>query len=332
MKAMVAEKQAGISTHPLTLKEVPTPEPEKGELLLRISACGICHTDLHVVEGDLPPKKIPIIPGHQVVGRVEKVGEGISTFRKGDRVGVPWLHWACGKCRYCKKGNENLCEQAKFTGYHVNGGFAEYMTVPADFAYRIPDVFDDLHAAPLLCAGIIGYRSLRLSGIQPGQRLGLFGFGASAHLAIQVAVHWKCEVYVFSRSAEHRKLAEALGARWTGTADQRPPHLLDSAILFAPVGHLVHNALNVLDKGGTLAINAIYLSPIPQLPYEAIYHEKTVRTVANSTRQDAREFLKVAAEIPIRTEIETFRLEEANQALEKLKSAAIQGAGVLKID
>ena len=331
MRAMVLEQPADIFTNPLHEKDLPVPSIGPRELLLKIRVCGLCHTDLHTIEGELPLPRLPLIPGHQIVATVERIGDQVTRFKTGDRVGVPWLNRTCGTCKYCRAGKENLCENARFTGYHVDGGFAEYSVVHEDFAYRIPDVFDDEHAAPLLCAGIIGYRSLRLSEIQPGGRLGLFGFGASAHIAIQIAVHWGCEVYVFSRSAEHRQLAEKLGATWTGRAGDRPPKPLDSAIIFAPVGRIVHDALAALDKGGTLAINAIYMSPIPELEYAKIYHERTVRSVANSTRQDGTELLRVAAEVPVRTEVETFPLSEANRALQLLKESKIQGAGVLRI-
>jgi len=294
-----------------------------------VKACGLCHTDLHIVEGELPAPRLPVIPGHQIVGVVEARGEGASRFREGDRVGVPWLHDACGACEYCARGRENLCEFARFTGLHVNGGYAEFTVVSQDFAYPVPVSFSDEAAAPLLCAGIIGYRALRLSEIRPGETLGLYGFGASAHIAIQVARHWKCEVYVFTRSKEHRQLARELGAAWTGRAEEDPPARIHSAVIFAPAGPLVPEALRVLRKGGVIALAGIYMSPIPSLEYSSIYHERTLRSVANSTRQDAHEILRLAGEIPIRTEIETFALEEANEALLRLKESRIRGAGVL---
>ncbi|GAB4533017.1 MAG: zinc-dependent alcohol dehydrogenase family protein [Anaerolineae bacterium] len=331
MKAMLLSAPAPIEESPLGLAELPRPEPGPGQVRIRVRVCGVCHTDLHTVEGELELSKLPVVPGHQIVGVVDALGEGVTRFRPGDRVGVPWLHQACGQCDYCQRGDENLCESARFTGLHVDGGYAEYMLAPADFAYPIPDIFDDAQASPLLCAGIIGYRSLRLSEIQPGQRLGLYGFGASAHIAIQIARHWGCQVYVFTRAESHRRLARELGAVWVGDARDDPGVRLHSSITFAPVGWIVSEALRVLDKGGTLAINAIHMSPIPELPYDLIYHERTLRSVANSTRQDAEELLRVAAEIPIRTEVHTFPLEEANHVLRLLKASRIDGAAALLI-
>jgi len=331
VKSMVLPAPRPVEESPLSLRDLPTPQPGPGEILLRVRACGVCHTDLHTVEGELALPRLPVVPGHQVVGTVAEVGEGVRTFRPGDRVGVPWLYSSCGTCAFCRRGEENLCENAQFTGLHVDGGYAEYMVARADFAYPIPEHFSDAEAAPLLCAGIIGYRSLRLSEVKPGERLGLFGFGASAHLAIQVARHWGCEVFVFTRSEEHRRLAQDLGAAWTGAPDQEPPVPLDRAILFAPAGHLVHNVLRALRRGGTLAINAIHMSPIPELPYALLYWERTIRSVANSTRRDAQEFLQVAAEIPVQTTVEEYPLEEANRALAQLKRGQVRGAAVLRI-
>jgi propanol-preferring alcohol dehydrogenase len=262
---------------------------------------------------------------------VEALGEGVERFAVGDRVGVPWLYSTCGRCDYCQRDLENLCDEARFTGQHADGGFAEYMVVPADFAYTIPMGFPDDQAAPLLCAGIIGYRSLRLSGIEPGQRLGLYGFGASAHVTIQVALHWGCEVYVFTRSAEHQRHALRLGAAWVGQAQDTPPTKLDGAITFAPAGWLVPEALRVLRKGGTLAINAIHMSPIPEMPYSLLYGERIVRSVANATRQDAEDLLRLAARIPIHTDVELYPLEQANAVLQRLKRAEVQGAAVLHV-
>jgi propanol-preferring alcohol dehydrogenase len=332
MLAMILNEPDLIENHPLKLAEIDTPQPGLHEILIRVHTCGICHTDLHTVEGELELPKKPVVPGHQVVGVVEKSGEGASRFKKGDRVGIAWLYSTCGRCSYCRQGKENLCENARFTGYHVDGGYAQYAVIHEDFAYPIPDIFSEEKAAPLLCAGIIGYRALRLSEIKPGQRLGLYGFGASAHVAIQVAVYWGCKVYVFSRSEEHLKLAEDLGAVWTGKSNQRPPEKLDSAIIFAPAGGLVLDALKALDKGGTLALAGIYMTPLPQMDYmEHLYYERTVRSVTASTRKDGEELLRIAAEIPIRTQITLFPLKEANEALQSLKHGQINGAGVLQI-
>jgi propanol-preferring alcohol dehydrogenase len=331
MKAMLLTASAPIEDSPLVLSELPQPDPGPGQIRIRVRVCGVCHTDLHTVEGELELPKLPVVPGHQIVGVVDRLGTGVTRFQVGDRVGVPWLHQTCGRCDYCRRGDENLCESAQFTGLHVDGGYAEYTLAPADFAYPIPDVFSDAEASPLLCAGIIGYRSLRLSEIQPGQRLGLYGFGASAHIAIQVARHWGCEVYVFTRTESHRQLARELGATWVGDARDDPGVRMHSSITFAPAGWIVPEALRMLDKGGTLAINAIHMSPIPEMPYHLIYHERSVRSVANSTRRDAEELLKVAAEIPIRSEVQAFPLEAANQALQALKDSQIDGAAALRM-
>lgn len=332
MKAMLLRKTAPVNERSLEEVDIPRPEPGPNEILLKISVCGVCHTDLHTIEGELPLPKLPLVPGHQPVARVEGIGKGAKRFKIGDRVGAAWLNRTCGTCDYCRRGLENLCENGKFTGYDFDGGYAEYMTIHEDFAYPIPAGFDDVQAAPLLCAGIIGYRSLRLSEVKPGGRLGLFGFGASAHVAIQIARYWNCEVYVFTRGREHQELARRLGAAWTGTAKDAAPAKLTSAVLFAPVGDLVHDALRALDKGGTLAINAIYLSVIPQMEYGLIYDERTVRSVTASTRRDAEELLNLAGEIPIQTEVERFSLSDANQALVSLKESKIRGAAVLTVD
>lgn len=331
MKAMRLFKPAPIEDNPLKLTQVKDPLPQAGQVRLRVHSCGVCHTDLHTVEGELNLPQLPIIPGHQIVGKVDAVGPGVTRFRPGDRLGVGWLGWTCGECEFCRRGEENLCPEARFTGLHLDGGYAQYAIVDERYAYPIPAEFTDEEAAPLLCAGIIGYRSLRLSGIQPGQRLGLYGFGASAHIAIQVARHWGCEVYVFSRGEEHRRLAEELGAVWTGQAQERPPAFLDAAVIFAPAGWVVPLALRHLRPGGTLAINAIYMSPIPEFRYELIYSERVLRSVANFTRQDAEEFLRLAAAIPVRTRVETYPLSEANVALRRLKRGEIQGSAALKL-
>jgi propanol-preferring alcohol dehydrogenase len=332
MKAMVLKKAQPISNNPLELEEVPEPIPGPGEIRVKVHACGICHTDLHTVEGDLPLPKLPLIPGHQVVGTVDQLGQGVKRFKTGDRVGMAWLHSACSSCNFCGREHENLCDAARFTGYHVNGGYAEYTLIPEEFAYSIPETFSDEEAAPLLCAGIIGYRALRLSEVRPGERLGLYGFGASAHITIQIARHLGCEVYVFSRGEEHLKLARELGAAWTGRAEDTPPSKLHSAIIFAPAGPLVPEALRVLEKGGTLSLAGITMTPIPELNYtKHLYYEKTVRSVANSTRKDGEELLKYASKIPIRTKTQIFSLHEANLALNHLKQGKINGAGVLRI-
>jgi propanol-preferring alcohol dehydrogenase len=296
-----------------------------------MKACGVCHTDLHTVEGELELPKLPLIPGHEIIGVVEANGPGANRYKIGDRVGVAWLNYACGECEFCRTGMENLCPNARFTGLHADGGYAQYTVVDERFAYPIPDIFTDIEASPLMCAGVIGYRSLRLSEIKPGNSLGLYGFGASAHIAIQIARHWGCRVYVFTRGSEHRKLAEELGAEWTGSAEDKPPELLDSGITFAPVGWIIPHALGHLKPGGTLAINAIYLTPIPELEYPLIYKERTLRSVAHVTRRDAEEFLPLAAEIPVKTEVEVFGLNEANEVLLKLKKSEIRGSAALKI-
>jgi propanol-preferring alcohol dehydrogenase len=331
MRAMLLTKAKPAEESPLHEADLPVPAPGPGEIRVRVRVCGVCHTDLHVVEGDLPLPKLPLVPGHQIVGVVEASGPGVHQFKEGDRVGIPWLYSTCGHCAYCTKGLENLCENARFTGYQVDGGYAEAVVVPAEFAYEIPKTFSDVGAAPLLCAGIIGYRSLRLSNVQSGERLGLYGFGASAHIVLQLARHMNCEVYVFTRSSAHRELALNLGAVWAGAAQDTPPAPLDSAIIFAPAGPLVPEALRVLRKGGTAALAGITMSPIPEMDYSLIYHERILRSVANSTRQDARDLLRLAAEIPVRTEVQIFSISEANQALQALKHSQIRGAGVLKI-
>jgi len=311
---------------------MPIPQPDPGEILVKVKVCGVCHTDLHTVEGELPEIKLPVIPGHQVVGIVERGGERARRFKKGERVGVAWLRSACGKCAFCLGGSENLCENGRFTGYHANGGYAEYLTVPEKFAYAIPAIFSDEEASPLLCAGIIGYRALRLSEIKPRECLGLYGFGASAHVAIQVAVNWGCRVYVFSRGKEHQDLARKLGAAWTGSAKETPPTKTNSSIVFAPAGPLALEALANTERGGTVALAGIYMTPIPEMDYQKyIYHERTLRSVANATRQDGEELLEIAAEIPIRTITQAFPLEEANRVLRLLKEGKISGAAVLKI-
>ncbi|MGH9767938.1 MAG: zinc-dependent alcohol dehydrogenase family protein [Blastocatellia bacterium] len=334
MKACVLHSIAPIEQNPLELTEAPQPQPGEDRVLVKVSACGVCRTDLHVIEGELPRQVLPVIPGHQVIGRVEQVGEGVRRPNIGDRVGIPWLHQTCGLCEYCRDGKENLCENATFTGWLVNGGYAEYVVAPADFVYPIPEAFSDEAAAPLMCAGIIGFRSLRLSGItgpKPGKRLGIYGFGAAAHIAIQVARHWGVDVYAFTRDARHRQLAHDLGAVWAGGSDDEPSVKLDSVIVFAPAGELVISALKVLKKGGCVALGGIHMSRIPPIDYQLLYHERVVRSVANNTRQDGLDFLRVAAEIPIKTQVQIFDLVEANAALNALKHDAVRGAAVIHI-
>ena len=331
MKACALHSPRRIETNPLEFTDTPDPQPQGDEVLVRVAVCGVCRTDLHVIEGELTPGKMPVIPGHQVVGVVEQTGDRANRFKPGARVGIPWLHRTCGVCEYCRAGKENLCESPAFTGYTVDGGYAEYIVAPEAFVYPIPESFPDEQAAPLLCAGIIGFRSLRLSGIQQGGRLGFYGFGAAAHLAIQVARFWRVEVYVCTRDLRHRQLAMEMGAAWAGGTMDDPPVKLDSAIVFAPAGEIVPAALKALKRGGTLAIAGIHMSPIPSLDYELLYEERLVRSVANNTRQDGEEFLRLAAEIPIKTQIEVFPLRDANRALNSLKNDAIRGAAVLRI-
>jgi len=317
----------------LQLVELPVPEPKDREVLVKISACGVCHTELDEIEGRLQPK-LPVVLGHEVVGRVERPGPGATKFKPGDRVGIAWIYSSCGKCHFCREGNENLCAEFKGTGCQADGGYAHYMVVSEDFAYLIPDRFSDSQAAPLLCAGAIGLRDLRLSGVKPGQTLGLFGFGASAHIVIQVAKYWGCQVFAFSRSEEHRRLAEGLGAVWAGRAEDEPPKKVNCAIDFTPVGETVPNALRVLEKGGRLVLAMIRKrNPIPPLDYaQLLWDEKEIKSVANVTRRDAKDFLQLAAEIPIIPEVQEFKLEEANEALILLKQGKIQGAAVLRMD
>lgn len=333
MRAMVLERGGRAETSPLTLKDVPVPEPAPDEVRVKVTVCGVCRTDLHVVEEDLPPIARPIIPGHETLGVVDRVGRDVRTLQEGDRVGLAWLQRTCGRCAFCRSRRENLCSSPTFTGYHVNGGYAEYTLVPEHFAYPIPALFTDEEAAPLLCAGIIGYRALRLSGVQPGQRLGLYGFGASAHITIQVARHWGCSVFVSSLKEEHQALARELGAVWVGGATDLPPEKLHGAILFAPAGEIVGPALRALDKGGTLACAGIHMSPIPSLDYDRdLFGERILRSVTANTKQDGLDLLREAAAIPIRTHTRRFPLEDANQALQALKSGAIQGAAVLAMN
>jgi propanol-preferring alcohol dehydrogenase len=321
MRAAILRKPGAIASHPLQLTEVAEPVPGLGEVLLRVRACGVCRTDLHVVEGELAPVRTPLIPGHQIVGEVAGSGR---------RVGVSWLGGTDGTCPYCVRQMENLCDAPVFTGYSVDGGYAQFAVAREDFVHPLPDGLSDLQAAPLLCAGIIGYRSLRVAGVEPGERVGLFGFGASAHLALPVLQAWKCAVYVSTRGASHRKLAESLGATWVGDEHDTPPVPLDRAITFAPSGDVVVAALSSLRKGGVVAINAIHLDRIPEFDYDRLlWGERQIRSVANMTRRDAREFLDLAAKIQLRPRVTAFPLEQANEALVALKHDAIDGAAVL---
>jgi alcohol dehydrogenase, propanol-preferring len=325
MRAQVLERQASAETRPLQLVDILRPEAKTGEVLIHVSACGVCRTDLHIVEGDLPLRLNPITPGHQIVGTIEGTNE---------RVGIAWLHRTCGTCRFCLSCRENLCENAEFTGWTRNGGYAEYVVGPADFVYPIPKGFDDIQAAPLLCAGIIGYRALRLCSVTnwKGARLGIYGFGSAGHVCIQIARSRGADVYVATRDREkHQRLAEELGAVWVGDTFDTPPLKLDAAIIFAPVGEIVPSVLAALDKGASLVLGGIHMSPIPSFDYERLYGERIIRSVANNTREDGREFLAEAASIPIRTSVQEFSLEEANEALIALKCDAIKGAAVLKI-
>jgi len=332
MRAWILNSPGPIENEPIRIAEAADPEPGEGELRIRVIACGICHTDLHEIEGELKLPKLPLTPGHQVAGKVDKIGPGTAGFKVGDRAGMTWLYWACGKCKFCQSGLENLCEKAGFTGFHYDGGYADYVISRADFTFHLPEHYDDLKVAPLLCAGVIGWRSLKLSEAKKGERLGLFGFGASAHIVCQIARYLGMKVYAFTRSREHQELARKLGASWAGTVNHRPPEPVDRAIIFAPAGRMVLDALRHLRPGGTLAINAVYLDPIPEMDYNRLlFGEKTIRSVSNTTRQDARELLELAPKIPIQSEIEIFEFQELPRALILLKQGKIKGAAVLKI-
>ena len=328
MRAMVLD---GVG-EPLRAAEIPVPEPGSEEVLIRVRACAVCRTDLHVVDGELPDPKLPLIPGHQIVGTVERIGDRVDRFAVGDRVGVPWLGYTDGSCRYCLAGRENLCDAARFTGYQIDGGYAGYAAADHRFCFPIPEGYPDLQAAPLLCAGLIGYRSLRATG--GAERLGLYGFGASAHIIIQVALHQGRKVFAFTRDGdeEGQGFARQLGAAWAGGSFEAPPEELDAAIIFAPVGALVPAALRAVAKGGVVVCAGIHMSDIPSFPYEILWGERVVRSVANLTRKDGEEFLALAPEVPVRTEVVPFPLEEANEALEALRGGEIRGAAVLVVD
>jgi alcohol dehydrogenase, propanol-preferring len=329
---MVLDKPAPAEESPLVLRDVPRPEIKCNQVLIRVSVCGACRTDLHTVEGELDLPRLPLIPGHQVVGTVESAGPCATAFASGDRVGVAWLGETCGHCRFCSTGRENLCGNARFTGLHFDGGYAEFVSASASYVYRIPESFNDEQAAPLLCAGIVGYRALKRSGIRPGERLGIYGFGASAHVVMQVARHWGCKIYVCSRGEVHRDLARSMGAAWVGEEDERPPIPLDAAVIFAPAGNLVLPALEALDKGGRLSLAGITMSEVPTLSYERhLFYEKNITSTTSNTRADGRELLSLATEIPIRTEVTTYPLEEANRVLLAIKDSEVRGAAVLRI-
>jgi len=328
MRAMILD----VPGEPLRVAEVATPEPGEGQVLLRVHCCAVCRTDLHVVDGELPDPRLPLIPGHQIVGTVERIGEHADSFTLGERVGVPWLGWTDGECRYCLSGRENLCENARFTGYQIDGGYAGYAIADGRFCFRIPEDFPDLQAAPLLCAGLIGHRSLRFAG--DAERLGLYGFGASAHIVAQVAAHEGRRVFAFTRPGdeEAKEFARELGVEWAGSSEEAPPEELDAAIIFAPVGALVPAALRAVARGGTVVCAGIHMSDIPSFSYDLLWEERSVRSVANLTRQDGLDFLALAPEVPVRTEVMPFPLEAANEALEALRGGRVRGAAVLVVD
>ncbi len=328
MRAMVLTEPG----RPLELRELPLPEPGPGQVQLRVRACGVCRTDLHVVDGELPDPKLPLVLGHQIVGVITKLGEGVDRFTVGDRVGVPWLGWTCGHCRYCLSGRENLCDEARFTGYQLDGGYAEYAVADARYCFPIPEGYPDLQAAPLLCAGLIGYRALRLAG--EAERLGLYGFGAAAHIVAQVARFRGQRVYAFTRpgDTEGQQFARELGAVWAGGSDERPPEPLDAALIFAPAGTLVPLALGAVAKGGVVVCAGIHMSDIPSFPYRLLWGERVLRSVANLTRRDGEEFLALAPQVPVRTTVQAYPLEQANRALEDLRAGRIHGAAVLVVE
>ncbi len=332
MKAMVLDAIASIDTSPLTLRDVSAPRPGRGEVLVRVLCCGVCRTDLHVIEGDLPEQTLPIIPGHQVVGEVVECGVECELFSPGERIGIAWLRHTCGECVYCTSGQENLCESSLFTGYHANGGYAEYAVVPEAFAYRVPNVFEPADAAPLLCAGIIGYRALKRCNLPDGGSIALYGFGSSAHVVFQIAKHRGCRVFVVTRGESHRQLARDMGAEWVGETPGSMPEKVDSGIIFAPAGELVPPALKALRKGGTLSLAGIHMSDIPQMNYEdCVFYERDLHSVTANTREDGRGLLEEAAAIPIKPHITTYALEDANQALQDLKADRINGSAVLTV-
>jgi propanol-preferring alcohol dehydrogenase len=329
MRAMVLEEQG----KPLRLRQMAVPEPEPDQALLKVHACGVCRTDLHILDGELPPPNLPRILGHQIVGTAVKLGDNVDSFQLGERLGVPWLGYTDGTCTYCQRGQENLCDNPLFTGYSIDGGFAEYAVADQRYILRLPETYSDIEAAPLLCAGLIGYRTYRLAG-EHAEKLGIFGFGAAAHIIAQVAVHLGKRVYAFTRPGdlETQEFARRLGAIWTGGSDQLPPEPLDAALVFAPVGPLMVSALRAVAKGGAVVSGGIHMSDIPAFPYRLLWEERSLRSVANLTRQDGEEFFAIAPQVPVRTEVEAFPLEEANTALDRLRSGQLRGAAVLAID
>ncbi|MHA2610174.1 MAG: zinc-dependent alcohol dehydrogenase family protein [bacterium JZ-2024 1] len=332
MKALRVYQPGPIETDVLRMEEMPLPEPGGGEVLVRVSACALCHTDLHIIEGELKGGKIPVIPGHQVIGRVEKLGSGCKRLRLGDKVGIPWLYRTCGKCRYCLNGEENLCEKAEFTGFHHDGGYAEALVVPEDFAHPVPEHWDAVQMSPLMCGGVIGYRTMKVAGVEKGDKVGLVGFGASAHLVLQMVVSQDCEAYVFTRSPEKYVLAKRLGAVWAGSLNQPPDVFLDRILYFAPVGFLLPDALRLLRRGGVCAIAAVHLDNVPSLNYtQELYWEKSLKSVANSTRKDVVELISFAEKFHIKPEVEVYSLSQWKEALGKLKKGAYSGAGAFAI-
>ena len=325
MRAMLFERKG----QPVRKAELPVPKPAAGQLLIRVLACAVCRTDLHVIDGELTQPKLPLIPGHEIVGTVAAMGEAVLRFRIGDRVGIPWLGWSCGECGYCLTARENLCDRAQFTGYTLDGGYADYTVADQRFCFPVPDSYSNVEAAPLFCAGLIGYRSLAKAG--DGKRLGIYGFGAAAHIIAQVARYQHREVYAFTRTGDHKagQFALQLGAVWAGSSDELPPVKLDAAIIFAPAGDLVPRALRAVDKGGTVVCGGIHMNDIPSFPYEILWEERSICSVANLTRRDAEEFLALAPRVPVRTAVQTFPLEEANEALNRLRTGQIEGAAVL---
>ncbi len=331
-KSWQITEQGPVESNTLRPADVPVPRPGPHQLRIRVGATGVCHTDLHIVEGDLPPHGLPRTPGHQIVGTVDATGEQVTAFNVGDRVGIGWLHSTCGRCAYCRTGRENLCENATFTGYDVDGGYGAYVIANEGFTFHVPDGFSDVDAAPLLCGGVIGYRAYRLADARPGSTIGLYGFGSSAHLVAQIAVAQGLNVRVYTRGKHHRELALRLGASWAGAAEDGGPDELDAAVIFAPAGPLVPMALKSLRKGASLVLAGIHMSPVPSLPYELLYGERVLRTVANYTVQDARELLALASAVPLRTVVQTFPLDEATHALRALKHGDIEGSAVLTVE